>query len=74
MKPGSIDGIEGCRRIKKTMQKRTKSKLSYCVKGQKNDIQEGENAGADAHLMKPFSSTSLFETINVTVTDIYHSS
>ncbi|KGM07063.1 chemotaxis protein CheY [Methylophaga thiooxydans] len=35
MKPGSIDGIEGCRRIKKTMQKRTKSKLSYCVKGQK---------------------------------------
>lgn len=56
------------------MQKRTKSKLSYCAKGQKNDIQEGENADADAHLMKPFSLARLLETINVTVTDTYHSS
>lgn len=65
MMPGNIDGIEVCRRIKNNVETNQIKVILLSAKGQKNDITEGGDAGADAYFVKPFSPISLLETIKV---------
>lgn len=65
MMPGNIDGIEVCRRIKNNVETSQIKVILLSAKGQKNDIKQGGDAGADAYFVKPFSPISLLETIKV---------
>jgi len=65
MMPGSIDGIEVCRRVKSNPETANIKVILLSAKGQKKDIQEGGEAGADAYFVKPFSPISLLEAIKV---------
>ncbi|EEF79149.1 response regulator transcription factor [Methylophaga thiooxydans] len=66
MMPGKIDGIEVCRQIKSNPATAATKVILLSAKGQKKDIQAGDDAGADAYFIKPFSPTSLLEAIQFT--------
>jgi CheY-like chemotaxis protein len=65
MMPGQLDGIEVCRRIKGDPATANIKVILLSAKGQKGDIQDGGDAGADAYFVKPFSPMSLLECIKV---------
>ncbi|WP_273149645.1 response regulator transcription factor [Methylophaga thiooxydans] len=66
MMPGKIDGIEVCRQIKSNPATAATKVILLSAKGQKKDVQAGDDAGADAYFIKPFSPTSLLEAIQFT--------
>lgn len=63
MMPGSFDGLEVCRRIKNTRS------LAHCLvilltaRGQRNDVDAGNAAGADVYMVKPFSPLQLADLV-----------
>lgn len=64
MMPGSMDGLELCRRVKSDPSLGNPRVVLLTARGQSQDIEAGMMAGADAYLLKPFSPLKLIETIN----------
>lgn len=64
MMPGSMDGLELCRRVKSDPELGRPWVVLLTARGQSQDIEAGMMAGADAYLLKPFSPLKLIETIN----------
>ena len=65
MMPGTVDGLEVCRRVKSNPDTAETKVILLSAKGQKEDLRNGEKAGADAYFVKPFSPMSLLESIKV---------
>lgn len=63
MMPG-LDGYSVCRHIKADDGLKDVPVVLLTAKDRREDIEEGEKAGADAYLTKPFSPLSLIETLN----------
>lgn len=63
MVPGEMDGIALCRWIKSNEALSDTRIIILSAKGQAVDLQEGEKAGADAYLVKPFSPLKLMELL-----------
>jgi DNA-binding response OmpR family regulator len=66
-----LDGWEVCRRIKA---RRTVPVLLLTVRSERVDIENSRNAGADAHLLKPFDIATFLEQITRLATSASSSS
>jgi CheY-like chemotaxis protein len=64
MMPGEKDGLQVCREVKQDEEIKDTFIAMLTARGQKQDMQEGNNAGADAYLIKPFSPTELNKMVN----------
>lgn len=64
MMPGSMDGMEVCRRLKGDPRFQKIKIIILSAKGQDQDKQQGKQAGADGYLTKPFSPKQLLEVVN----------
>ncbi|MBI5655732.1 MAG: response regulator [Geobacter sp.] len=62
MLPG-IDGFEVCRRIKEDPSTSPIRVIMLTAKKNKQDMERGMQAGADAYITKPFKSAFLIESI-----------
>ncbi len=58
-----LDGFEVCRRLKSRKEFESIPILMFTAKGLSKDIKEGEEAGADEYIIKPFSGKALVATI-----------
>lgn len=63
MMPGSIDGVEATRLLKKDEKTRRISIIILTAKGQEADIEKGYQAGADGYFIKPFSPLELIQKV-----------
>ncbi|MFY8044269.1 MAG: response regulator transcription factor [Rhodoferax sp.] len=65
MMPGSMDGYQVCEKIKgdPVLQKITKVIL-LTARGQRTDVERGQEVGCDAYLVKPFSPLELLDTVD----------
>lgn len=61
MMPGELDGLDVCRWIKSSPELKTTFVVLLSAKGQKQDIADGLEAGADKYITKPFSPLALIE-------------
>jgi len=61
MMPGEIDGLDVCRYVKDSPELKSTFVVLLSAKGQKQDIADGMEAGADKYLTKPFSPLALIE-------------
>lgn len=68
MMPGLLDGYQVCSRIKQDLVLRPTQVVMLTARGQATDIAAGEEAGADAYLVKPFSPLELIERVEVMAT------
>lgn len=59
MMPGEMDGLKICQMIKTNPALADTKVIFVSARGQKADIEEGELAGADSYLVKPFSPKEL---------------
>jgi two-component system phosphate regulon response regulator PhoB len=64
MMPGEKDGLQVCREVKNDEDIKDTFIAMLTARGQKLDMQEGTNAGADAYLIKPFSPIELNKMIS----------
>ena len=64
MMPGQLDGLDLCRLVKSDPSLGMPQVILLTARGQSQDIEAGMNAGADAYLLKPFSTLKLIETID----------
>ena len=63
MMPGAMNGLDLCRRVKSDPALGAPQVVLLTARGQRQDIEAGMHAGADAYLLKPFSPLKLIETI-----------
>ena len=63
MMPGEFDGLQVCTRIRANPSLRDTPVVLLTARGQNQDRDAGEQAGADQYLIKPFSPLQLIETI-----------
>jgi len=65
MMPGCLDGYQVCQKIKSDafLQHKTKVIL-LTARGQVTDLEQGQAAGCDAYLVKPFSPLELLDTVD----------
>ena len=63
MMPGEFDGLQVCSRIRVNPSLRDTPVVLLTARGQNEDRDAGEQAGADQYLLKPFSPLQLIETI-----------
>lgn len=63
MMPGVIDGYQACKKIKEDQQTQKIPVVMLSARGQATDLAEGNKAGADAYLVKPFSPLQLLQTV-----------
>lgn len=63
MMPGEVDGLGVCHIIKNTDELKHIVVLFLTAKGQKIDLEEGKEAGADDYLLKPFSPQNLLTKV-----------
>jgi CheY-like chemotaxis protein len=65
MMPGGLDGYQVCEKIKgdEILKSGTKVIL-LTARGQRADIERGQDAGCDAYLVKPFSPIELLDTVD----------
>jgi two-component system phosphate regulon response regulator PhoB len=63
MMPGTIDGLEACRRIRQNPALQNTPVLMLSAKGQVTDQKEGLAAGATDYLVKPFEPNNLLQAI-----------
>lgn len=64
MMPGEKNGLQVCREVKQDEEIKDTFIAMLTARGQKQDMQEGNNAGADAYLIKPFSPIELNKMVN----------
>lgn len=64
MMPGTLNGLEVCRRIKASTAMRHAKVVMLTARGQSGDRDAGFAAGADDYLIKPFSTLLVLETIH----------
>lgn len=64
MLPGELDGFGLCRWIKSDRDLVTTKVIILSARGQAVDLREGENAGADGYLVKPFSPLELMQLLH----------
>lgn len=62
--PGKLDGFAVCQTIKQEPDLATIPVIIMTIKGQASDICEGQAAGADAYLVKPFSVANLYQIVD----------
>jgi DNA-binding response OmpR family regulator len=62
MMPGSVDGLELCRRIK--LSDNPCFVILFSAKGRQSDIELGMQAGADLYKVKPLSPLELIDIVN----------
>ena len=62
MMPGSLNGLDVCRRLKSWPH--PPRVLLLTARGRSEDLDAGLQAGAEAYLVKPFSPLQLIENIN----------
>ena len=63
MMPGELDGLQVCARVRTNPTLRDTRVVLLTARGQNQDRDAGEQAGADEYLIKPFSPLQLIETI-----------
>jgi DNA-binding response OmpR family regulator len=63
MMPGRWDGIELCRHIREAKEFAGVKIAMITAKGQKQDLEAGRQAKADAYVVKPFGPMKLLETV-----------
>jgi two-component system phosphate regulon response regulator PhoB len=63
MMPGDYDGVELCRRVKGQADLARTKVVMLTARGQARDLEEGQKAGADVYLVKPFSPTQLVDVV-----------
>lgn len=63
MMPGSMDGLELCRRLRAWPETAGVPVILLTACGQQRDIEAGRDAGADTYLTKPFSPMELLDRI-----------
>lgn len=63
MMPGTLDGLEVCRRIKAAPELRHTKIVMLTARGQASDRESGYQAGADDYLVKPFSTLQVLDTL-----------
>jgi DNA-binding response OmpR family regulator len=65
MMPGKLDGIAVCRAIKADPELAGCFVLMLTARGHTDDYAAGNEAGADAYVVKPFSPTKLVEVVEM---------
>lgn len=65
MMPGSMDGLELCRRLRAVPEQARLPVILLTARSQQHDIEAGREAGADAYLTKPFSPMELLDRIGL---------
>lgn len=63
MMPGTLTGLDVCRRIKSDLATRHTKVIMLTARVQASDREMGMAAGADDYLMKPFSTLQVLEKI-----------
>ena len=63
MMPGTVDGLEACRRMRALPALANIHVMLLSARGQARDREAGLQAGAHAYLVKPFSPFQLIESI-----------
>lgn len=63
MMPGEFDGLQVCARVRANPALRDTRVVLLTARGQHQDREAGEHAGADEYLIKPFSPLQLIETV-----------
>ena len=63
MMPGEMDGYQLCEKLKSDSNYSDVSVVLLTARGQASDIEQGERAGADRYLVKPFSPLQLVQTV-----------
>lgn len=63
MLPGGLDGLQICEAIKSDPKFKSIFVVLLSARGQKADIEKGQQAGTDAYIVKPFSPAHLIEVI-----------
>ncbi len=63
MMPGEMDGYQLCEKLKSDSNYSELSVVLLTARGQASDIEQGEKAGADRYLVKPFSPLQLVQTV-----------
>lgn len=63
MMPGHLNGLDVCRHIKADPAMQHTKVIMLTARGKASDQEAGAQAGADAYLMKPFSTLQVLETI-----------
>lgn len=61
MMPGELNGLAVCQLVKSSPELQSTFVVLLSAKGQKQDIADGMEAGADKYLTKPFSPLALIE-------------
>lgn len=65
MMPGELDGYQVCRKVKDDGLLAPATRvILLTARGQQSDFEQGQRAGCDAYLTKPFSPLELLETID----------
>ncbi|HRE13363.1 MAG TPA: response regulator [Usitatibacteraceae bacterium] len=65
MMPGELDGFQVCRKVKGDRELGTRTRVvMLTARGQKSDLEQGAQAGADAYLVKPFSPLELVDKVD----------
>ncbi|MDP4300915.1 response regulator transcription factor [Leptothrix discophora] len=70
MMPGRLDGFQVCRAIKADPDLRATLVVMLTARGQSSDVSAGEQSGADAYLVKPFSPLELIDRVEAMVAKI----
>ncbi|HOB93490.1 MAG TPA: response regulator [Aquabacterium sp.] len=63
MMPGELDGLQVCARVRALPALQATRVVLLTARGQTQDRDAGQRAGADEYLIKPFSPLQLIETI-----------
>jgi two-component system phosphate regulon response regulator PhoB len=71
MMPGGIDGLELCRQLRANPELWYVPIVLLSARGQRQDIEAGAQAGADAYLLKPFSPLDLIDTVRTQLNAVY---
>lgn len=63
MMPGHINGYDVCQRVKENSETSGIYIVLLTARGQKEDLERGDEVGADTYLVKPFSPIELIDVV-----------
>ncbi|MBP6816300.1 MAG: response regulator [Burkholderiaceae bacterium] len=64
MMPGELDGYQVCERIKRDPAISLTKVVLLTARGQRADQEQGQKAGCDRYLVKPFSPLALIDVVD----------